>query len=80
MNPLKWKREHQIALVLGIIVGVSLGLVLGYLVYATNTEAEDGYRFGSWMRQGISRGAHWWGLFGGAIGASVVSLKRLLSN
>jgi hypothetical protein len=30
MNPLEWKREHQIALVISILIGLMLGLAFGY--------------------------------------------------
>jgi hypothetical protein len=30
MNPIEWKREHQIALGAAILVGFALGLAFGY--------------------------------------------------
>ncbi len=30
MNPLDWKREHQIALTVATLIGLAIGLAVGY--------------------------------------------------
>jgi hypothetical protein len=31
MNPLNWKREHQVALSIAAVIGAVLGILIGYL-------------------------------------------------
>ena len=36
-----WRREHQVALVLGLVLGIVLGLVVGYLHGGARYESLD---------------------------------------
>ena len=38
MNPMTWRREHQVALVLGLVLGIVLGLVVGFCTEAFATQ------------------------------------------
>jgi hypothetical protein len=81
MNPLKWKQEHQAALILAIVLGVSLGEVTGYFASAMSAGASGFYRFGRWLGSEYETAATvGWGLFGGFVGAGFIYLKRLNSN
>jgi hypothetical protein len=35
MNPLLWKRDHQLAAVLLAVIGAPLGIIVGYFADAT---------------------------------------------
>ncbi len=80
MNPLQWKKEHQVALVLAVVVGTALGVVLGYLVYATGRGAAGGIRWSYWINSPLGYGGLWWGAFGALVGGALVYLKILLSR
>jgi hypothetical protein len=41
MNPLNWRREHQVALLLGGVIGIAMGLLIGYM-YDTLWSMYDG--------------------------------------
>ena len=45
MNPMTWRREHQVALVLGLVLGIVLGLVVGYLHGGARYESLDHWSF-----------------------------------
>ncbi len=79
MNPLRWKRNHQIALVLAIAVGASLGIVVGYLVYSSGRGAGGAISFGYWLSRPLRSAGLWWGLFGAGVGAAAIYLRRLLT-
>ena len=44
MNPMTWRREHQVALVLGLVLGIVLGLVVGYLHGGARYESLDHWK------------------------------------
>lgn len=86
MNPLGWKREHQIALLLAIAVGIVAGVVVGYLVYASGRGADGASGFGSWLKYSFrfyrrsfefQRPGIWWGLTGGSVGAALIYIRIL---
>ena len=85
MNPLQWKREHQLALLsaaaLGLIIGVTVGLhqVNPYGVRV----AWKLWCTGSWGGCTYFRPGYWlavaaWAAFGGAIGAALIFIRQLL--
>lgn len=80
MNPINWKREHQIALVLALIIGAVIGLVTGYIAYASSSGASGGVSFSYWVDNPIRYAGLWWGLGGAGVGAAVLYIKRLTSN
>jgi hypothetical protein len=74
MNPLQWKREHQIALVCAFVLGAILGWMLGLRLTTAHFAAYlDRWRY---VRYWAAVGS--WGLFGGAIGAVLVYIRQLL--
>lgn len=85
MNPLDWKREHQIALVGAFAIGAILGLLFALQMLDTYT----GFRWGAlwcarrgydcfyllngyWLRATLSA------CLGGLIGAGIVYIRQLL--
>jgi hypothetical protein len=83
MNPLKWKREHQVALFCAVVLGCLAGLILGL------REIKP-YGHGRWIELYCSFGSctylldgYWllvilWAGLGGIIGATVVYIRQLL--
>ncbi len=95
MNPLQWKREHQLALLLTVAIGTGIGVAFGYTVH------RGGYSFGSWLINNLPYyrdgncwgnncpsnwhlpryyGAFGWGIFGGCIGAAIIYINRLIAK
>ena len=64
-----WRREHQVALVLGLVLGIVLGLVVGYLHGGARYESLDHWSFDSQFR---------WGVLGAFVGACLIYIQRLL--
>ena len=73
MNPFNWRREHQVALVLGAIIGAVLLIVVGFMYRGAN--------YGT-----LSSGLFWsastfrWGVLGILIGGSLVYVRQLLHS
>ena len=65
MNPLNWRREQQLALIIAAIIGLMLGEFCGFAL------TSDGERFGLWV--------FWYGYssFGGFMGSIVGALIGL---
>jgi hypothetical protein len=64
MSPLAWQREHQVALLLGIVLGIVAGLLVGFVhddVHLTTLQL--------WIGAGPGLG---WALLGAFFGASVI--------
>ena len=75
MNPREWKREHQIALLCAVALGIIVGTVIGLnRVHAPGwcpvnwTKCSAGY----WLAVAA------WAAFGGAIGAALIFIRQLL--
>ncbi len=51
MDPLNWKREHQVALVVSVIAGATLGVLLGYLVQAAGAGPSGVRSLEVWLTQ-----------------------------
>jgi hypothetical protein len=79
MNPFTWRLEHRIALALAFVVGAALGVVLGYLLYASARGADGALSFHYWLKHPLRFAGLWWGLFGGVVGAAIIYIKRLSS-
>jgi hypothetical protein len=92
MNPLYWKREHQIALLCAIALGCFFGMVVGVwaesgTAYTTHwmlycAGAAD-YRAGRWYNCTSMTPVYWvliglWAAFGGFICAILVYIRQLL--
>ena len=69
MNPLTWQREHQVALLLGIVLGIVLGLLVGFTY--------EGFHYATVERWNIVSRFRW-GILGALVGACVIFIQRLL--
>jgi uncharacterized membrane protein YeaQ/YmgE (transglycosylase-associated protein family) len=69
MNPLTWRREYQVALVLGVVLGIVLGLVVGFMHGGARYETLDRWTLESRFR---------WAILGAFVGACVIYIQRLL--
>jgi len=72
MNPLNWRRPHQMALLLGAALGIALGFITGYMhenVHYANPTFSLYLTGGSAFR---------WGLFGAIVGATVIYIQQLM--
>ena len=49
MNPLNWKREHQVALGIAAVIGAVLRILTGYLAYASAQGAGGAMSFDRWL-------------------------------
>ena len=71
MNPFVWRREHQVAIILGAILGAVILVVIGFL------RRELDYRM-------LTSDLFWsastarWAILGALIGACIVYVRRLL--
>jgi hypothetical protein len=73
MNPLRWRSEHQVALFLGVVVGIALGFVTGYMHH--NVHFENAVEFSSYLKGGS---ALRWGVFGALVGGTIIYMRQLL--
>jgi hypothetical protein len=72
MNPLQWRSEHQVALLLGVVVGIALGFVTGYThhnIHFDNAAELSSYLTGSGLR---------WGVLGALVGGTIIYIQQLL--
>jgi hypothetical protein len=70
MNPLAWQREHQVALLLGTVLGIAAGLLVGF--------AHNNIHLAT-LQQWIAEGHSFrWALLGAFFGAGVIYVQRLL--
>jgi hypothetical protein len=69
MNPFTWRREHQVALLLGAVLGIVAGLLVGFMYngihYAT---------LGTWLGGGSP---FRWAVLGALVGFGVIYMQRL---
>ena len=80
MNPLKWKREHQVELSIAVVVGAVLGVLIGYLIYANAQSAGGAMSFGRWLVYSIWAAALWWAIVGVCIVGGGVYVRRLFKE
>jgi H+/Cl- antiporter ClcA len=69
MNPMTWRHEHQVALLVRIVLGIVLGLLVGFMY--------EGFHYATlerWKIESIFR----WGILGAFVGACVIFTQRLL--
>ena len=80
MNPIKWSRQQQVALALTLLVGIVLGIIVGYVVYALSRGADGAMSFSYWLDVsfGFRRAGIWWGLAGGGISSALFYIRLLL--
>ena len=82
MNPTTWTRHQQIALALTILLGVVLGITVGYVVYASGRGAGGALSFSYWLELSFRfrRAGIWWGLTGGGVASALFYIRLLLSR
>jgi hypothetical protein len=81
MNPLVWKREHRVALVVISLVGALVGTVFGYTIFAlSNSLASAGTYFALWLQFPVYLQWWPWPVFGAAIAGLSFYATRLGSN
>ena len=80
MNPLNWKREHQVALSIAVVIGAVLGILIGYLVYAIAQGADGAMSFGRWVEYSIWAAALSWAIVGALIVGGSVYVQRLFKE
>jgi hypothetical protein len=75
MNPLAWPRAHQIALVLGAILGAVIMVVVGLMYRGVNygiLTSESGL---VWSASAIR-----WAILGAVLGGGIIYVQRLLQT
>ncbi len=72
MNPLKWRSEHQLALVLAAVLGIGLGLAAGYIYHHIN------FSEGTLSPYLTGGSAFRWGVFGALVGGTTIYIRQLL--
>jgi hypothetical protein len=75
-NPVSWSREHQVALLIGALIGAALATVLGYIVYAVGW-GEGALPFESWIWRPLG-GPIWWAFFGAVMGGASIFVRNLM--
>jgi hypothetical protein len=79
MNPITWTRDHQIALVIAIILGALIGVIVGYFAYAATAGMDGAVSMGAWLHHPLRRGAGWSaGLGAGIVGGAFCCLRLAL--
>ncbi len=73
MNPLQWRSKHQVALLLGVLVGIALGFVTGYMHH--NIHFGNAAAFSTYLTGGS---ALRWSVFGALIGGTIIYIQQLL--
>jgi hypothetical protein len=70
MNPFAWQREHQVALLLGTVLGIAAGFLIGFSHNDVHLSTLQQWVAGS--------GSIRWAVFGALFGAGVIYVQRLL--
>ena len=76
LNPLRWPRPHQMALLLTFVVGAIFGVLLGYIIYALG-DGPSAISFSYWVNRPIRYGALPWSVFGGLVGSAIIYIRHL---
>jgi len=76
MNPVRWKREHQIALGIAGIIGATLGVLVAY----TTRLSPNSMGFFYWLDTRGWPDVIWWALLGALIGGGIVYARQLLRS
>jgi hypothetical protein len=71
MNPFAWRQEHQIAIIVGAILGAVILEVLGFMYRGLNYGRTNPELF--WSASTLR-----WAILGALIGAGIVYVQRLL--
>jgi hypothetical protein len=70
MNPLTWRREHQVAFLLGTVLGIVAGFLIGFIHNDIHLSTLQQWVAGG---NGIR-----WAVLGGLFGAGVIYVQQLL--
>ena len=76
-SPFAWEAKEKVALILALAIGAALSVILGYILHALGG---GGRPFDWWISEPFRFGAVWWGLFGAAVAAGLVYIRRLTSR
>jgi hypothetical protein len=71
MNPFAWRQEHQVAIIVGAILGAVVLEVIGFMYRGLNYALTTSDLF--WSASTIR-----WAILGALIGAGIVYVQRLL--
>ena len=69
MNPLNWRNEHQLALVVGAAVGIAMGLLIGFIY--------NGIHYAT-LYQWLGWSAIRWAILGALVGGATIYTRQLL--
>ncbi len=71
MNPLAWRREHQVALLLGAVIGIAVGLVVDLIYHSPG-------HYGTYGEVVWSYSGFRWGGLGAIVGGAIIYVRELL--
>ena len=71
MNPFAWKHEHQLALLLGALIGIVVALVADLIYHSPHHYGTYGQIV--WGYSGFR-----WGVLGALVGSGVIYVRQLL--
>jgi len=80
MNPLEWKREHQ----LGLLICTGIGFALGF-AFGLHAVDKYGYQY-SWANSDLTANILYWcavvilGILGAIVGAAIVYAVQLMRS
>jgi hypothetical protein len=81
VNPLNWKREHQLAMAVAAAIGCVAGLMVAYFLYDPRPGYSPFWTFSNgvnWRYVSGIIGVVGWALLSTIIGAAVVYVRQLL--
>lgn len=67
MNPLNWKRDHQIAFLIAVLLGLGMGAYIGQRQLDPSTS-------GYWLHIGL------WGIAGAVLAGAGAYIRQLMRN
>jgi hypothetical protein len=77
MNPAKWPRDHQVALLIALVIGAVTGILVGYVIHAVGSGADGSVSFNYWLKRPFRNGGVWWSLLGAAMGGGLIYIRRM---
>jgi len=80
MNPFNRSGNEKVAAVLTVVIGVFVGVIVGYFAYAVSGGADGASSFARWLDYPLRSGWIWWALTGAVVSVAVIYIRRLLSK
>lgn len=77
MNPMNWSREHQIALLLAVLIGITHRSISSPIAAAPATVSTIPSGCSYRADRSDPTGVHWWALTGGLVGVGITFFRRL---